>query len=180
MKVEESKNNELSIFEKLFHEYYSPLCNYALKIVKDDFVAEEIVQNLFIDFWEKRKLIEIQNTERYLLRSVKYKCFDYFRNQKSDEVRMTEFADFAVDTTGEITESDIEPLLYYFVSKLPPKTREVFLLSRESGLTYAEIAEKLNISAKTVENQMGRALRNMKVLLKENHFLSLVLLLKIL
>ena len=78
-----------------------------------------------------------------------------------------------------VEEEDIEPILHYFTAKLPPKTREVFLLSRKSGLTYNEIAAELEISAKTVENQMGRALRIMRELLKENEFLALLLFLKL-
>jgi RNA polymerase sigma-70 factor (ECF subfamily) len=176
MEVKKKQNNGLDIFETLFHEYYSPLCNYALRIVNDYFVAEEIVQNLFVEFWEKQKLAEIENVERYLLRSVKFKCFDYFRGKKPAIVQIPENIESGGNDIEGISESEVEPLLHYFAAKLPPKTREVFLLSRKSGLTYKEIANELNISVKTVENQMGRALRIMKVLLKENHFLSLLFL----
>ncbi|MCK5137377.1 MAG: RNA polymerase sigma-70 factor [Bacteroidales bacterium] len=149
--------------EKVFHQYYSPLCNYASKIVADDFMAEDIVQNLFIQLWENNKLRDAKNIEHFLLRAVKYRCIDYLRTKKAkNEVSFESIHDKRITSENEITEEDIEPLFYYFTAKLPTKTREVFLLSRKSGLLYKEIAIEMGISVKTVENQMGRALRIMK------------------
>jgi len=165
-----------SSFEKIFHQYYSPLCNYGAKIIGDNVVIEDIVQNLFIQLWESKKLEEVHELERFLLRATKFKCIDYLRSQKSDPqvpFLESEFETFAEET--DFTEEDIEPLFHYFTAKLPPKTREVFLLSRKSGLTYKEISEELNISVKTVENQMGRALHIIRELLKNQKHLSLLL-----
>lgn len=167
--------------EELFIEYYSPLCNFALKYVSDSFTAEEIVQNLFVNLWEKDAIKRIDSPERYLIRSVKFKCIDYLRKENTGFLPV-DVSDVVMGTedSTDLQESDIEPLLHYFAAKLPPKTRDVFLLSRKSGLSYKEIAEELNISPKTVENQMSRALRIMKDLLKENDYLSLLILLKLL
>lgn len=174
------KHNPENI-ELLFHTHYSPLCNFALKIVGDFHAAEEIVQNLFIDIWEKDKFSEVSSFERYLLRSTKYRCYDFLRKQNR-QVPIDEVKDHSIGFSDEkdLNEEDIEPLLHYFAAKLPPKTREVFLLSRESKRSYKEIAEELDLSVKTVENQMGRALRMMRALLKEHNYLSLALLLRIL
>ncbi len=162
-------------FEQIFHQYYSPLCNYALKMVKDPHLAEDLVQQLFLQLYEKQALSKVDYPERYLLRCVKFKCIDYYRTKKSmGEIRLETIPDGTLDRSSDIAEEDIEPLLHYFASKLPPKTREVFLLSRNSGMTYKEIAEQLNISIKTVETQMGRALRQMRSLLKAQNFLSLI------
>ena len=162
--------------ENIFHQFYSPLCNYASKIVNDDFVAEDIVQSLFIQLHEKNKWNKIANIEGYLLRSVRFKCIDYLRKvTRAKFVAIDELSDLTVGSPYEITEEDIEPLFHYYAAKLPPKTREVFLLSRVSRLTYKEIADELNISVKTVENQMGRALKKMKELLKNNSVLLLYL-----
>ena len=165
--------------EDLFVAYYSPLCNFALKYVLDTFAAEEIVQNLFIQLWEKNTFRSIESPERYLIRSVKFKCIDYLRAE-NPAAFTDKYTDISTEEPAELQEADIEPLLHYFAAKLPPKTREVFLLSRKSGLSYNEIAEELDISPKTVENQMSRALRMMKNLLKENDYLSLLVLLKML
>ena len=162
--------------KKIFDEYYSPLCNYAAKILADEDLAEDIVQSLFIQLWEKDKITNIKNYQHFLLRATKYKCIDYLRTKRIESnIKIEDISDIIKTEYHQIQEEDIEPLLHYFASKLPPKTREVFLLSRKSKLTYREIAEELNLSIKTVENQMGRALRMMRKLLKENDFLMLVL-----
>ena len=152
--------------ENIFHQYYSPLCNYAVKIIADNAMAEDIVQNLFIQLWENNKLKDIKNPEHFLLRAVKYKCIDYLRTKKTkNEIPLENLDDIISTPENELAEEDIEPLFYYFTAKLPAKTREVFLLSRRAGLSYKEIAEEMDISVKTVENQMGRALRKMKGIL---------------
>jgi len=163
-------------FEEIFRQFYSPLCNYATKIIRDDIASEDIVQHLFIQLWENKKLESADNPERYLLRATKFKCIDYLRSKKNtNETLPDELPDLIQVEDQELKEEDIEPLLHYYASKLPPKTREVFLLSRNSGLTYKEIAEEMNISVKTVENQMGRALRKMRELLKEQEYLVFVI-----
>jgi RNA polymerase sigma-70 factor (ECF subfamily) len=161
--------------KNIFNKYYSPLCNYATKIIANDIIAEDIVQDLFIQLIESNKK-DIQNPERFLLRAVKYKCIDYLRTKEVNKnISLENLPNIIEQDNQELSEEDIEPLLHYFAAKLPPKTREVFLLSRKSGLKYKEIAEELNISVKTVENQMGRALRTMRQLLKEQEFLAFLL-----
>jgi len=166
----------LKPFEQIFQQFYSPLCNYATKIIRDDIISEDIVQQLFIQLWENGKLMDANNTERYLLRATKFKCIDYLRSIKNKNISLPEeLPDLIQTENSELLEEDIEPLLHYYASKLPPKTREVFLLSRKSGLTYKQIAEEMDISIKTVENQMGRALRKMRELLKEQEYLAFLI-----
>jgi RNA polymerase sigma-70 factor (ECF subfamily) len=162
-------------FKNLFYSFYAPLCNYALKITGSKETAEDIVQSLFLELYEKKTLSNIEHPEKYLIRSVKYKCIDYLRrNINYKKVNFDEVDHKATETTYEISEEDIEPLLHYFAAKLPEKTRVVFLLSRKSGMTYKEIAERLDISVKTVETQMGRALRILKEILKKHNYLSIL------
>ena len=164
--------------EEIFHQHYSALCNYATAVVKDKMTAEDLVQNLFIQLWQNNKLDTIENPERFLLKATKFKCIDFLRSNKNKQtVELSEIEKPDYQTPSEISEADIDPLLHYFAAKLPPKTQMVFLKSRKAGMTYKEIAADMNISVKTVENQMGRALRQMKMLLKEHYFLSLFILL---
>jgi RNA polymerase sigma-70 factor, ECF subfamily len=160
--------------ENLFHRYYSPLCNYASKILGNTHDAEDLVQTLFIQLHNKNELHKINNIESYLLRSVKFKCIDFMRTrQLSSNIEL--IPDESCTEMQEITEADIEPLFFYYAAKLPPKTREVFLMSRVEKMTYKEIAEELNVSQKTVENQMGSALKKLKsILQKEHYFLMMV------
>ena len=163
-------------FNAIFNEHYAALCNYAIAIVKDKMTAEDLVQNLFIQLWQQKKMDSIQNMEGFLLRATKFKCIDYLRSKKKKQtIELSEIENPSFQTPSEIGEEDIDPLLHYFAAKLPPKTQQVFLKSREDGMTYKDIAADMDISVKTVENQMGRALRKMRALLKEHHFLSFFL-----
>jgi len=171
----------MSNFSKeIFYQNYAPLCNYAAAIIKDPVAAEDLVQNLFIQLWQNNKFQKVKHVDRFLLKATKFKCIDYLRSNKKlrfipleDQLLEPSHAQFPT----EIREEDIDPLFHYYTSKLPPKTREVFLKSR-SGMTYREIAEEMDISVKTVENQMGRALRQMRNLLKEHNLLALLFLLQ--
>jgi RNA polymerase sigma-70 factor (ECF subfamily) len=160
-------------FEKIFHEHYSPLCNYAAKIVKEYDLAEEIVQDLFVHLLEKNSLEGVEHVDRFLLRSVKFKCIDFLRKQKkSNQVVFEHLLQTDVLENEISSEEEVEALFDYLVAKLPPKTKEVFLLVRQSGLSYKEAAAQLHISDKTVENQMSRALKKLRMLLKDAGYLS--------
>ena len=159
--------------EDLFHQYYSPLCNYAARIIGNTDDAEDLVQSLFVGFYQNNRLLSVELTEAYLLKSVKYRCIDFLRKQKQSTP--LDQTPSPLILPNEISEAEIEPLFYYYAAKLPPKTREVFLLSRVSKLTYNEIAEQLNISPKTVDNQMNSALKKLKIILKKEHYFLLSL-----
>lgn len=176
-KVHNLEINQLSnSLENIFHANYSLLCNYATAIIKDDHMAEDLVQSVFIQLWENQKILSLENPAPYLLRCVKYKSIDYLRNRKRKlEVFSKELPEMGIQENTQISEEDIEPLLYYFAAKLPPKTRKVFLMSRQERMSYKEIAEELGVSVKTVENQMGTALKKMRTLLKEHHYFSYLL-----
>ena len=160
----------------IFNNSYVHLCNYAAAILKDKHAAEDVVQSVFIQLWENDKILTLQNPAPYLLRCVKYKCIDYLRSKKNRrEVLMKELPDFGREEHHLLTEEDIVPLITYFASKLPPRMGQVFLMSRTQGLSYKEIATTLNISIKTVENQMGSALKKLSTLLKEYQYLPALL-----
>jgi RNA polymerase sigma-70 factor (family 1) len=162
--------------EGIFHQFYSPLCNYAAKMVHDEHAAEDIVQTLFIQLFEKNNLNTVDNIEGYLLRSIRFKCIDHIRKVKRlVSLPITEITEDSVNIPHEITEEEIEPLFHYYAAKLPTRIREVFLLSRVSKLTYKEIAEELNITQKTVENQMGSALKKLRTILRDEHLYLLSL-----
>ncbi len=104
-------------------------------------MAEDLVQNLFVQLWESNKLENVEKVEHFLLRATKYKCIDFLRTHKSSNlIALDELEDVLIASPVEMEAEDVEPLLHYFASRLPPKTREVFLLSRHSNLTYKEIA----------------------------------------
>lgn len=160
----------------LFETHYDALCNYAYAIVKDYDEAEDIVQGVFIKFWNNENKAEIADkAKQYLIRSVKFKCIDYQRKaivkrKYEKEAVHTMEADqrTATDIDFELEEStDLKDVLMMAISELPQKTREVFMMSKLDGLRYKEIADHLDISPKTVENQMGRAFKHLREKLKD-------------
>ena len=161
-------------FEALFRQHYQRLCSYAFTFLQDEESSEDIVQEVFIKIWEKQKLeIPDDQLKFYLFTAVRNNCLT--RIQKSKKIFFEELKD--EDASAEMTlsvdkaEAGISPkeLIAKAMDLLPPKCKEVFLLSRLSGQTYLQIANSLGISVKTVENQMGKAIRLLKSFAKENN-----------
>ena len=154
-----------SEFHTLFDELYSPLCNYAFAILKDHDEAEDIVQGIFVDFWNKENKDSISTEyERYLIRAVKFKCIDFQRKEGVKRKYQAEaiHTQSSVIHEKEEEDSNLKEVLNLAIAQLPDKTRRVFMMSKLDGLSYKEIAEQMDISPKTVENQMGRAFRHLR------------------
>ncbi|MBN4072422.1 RNA polymerase sigma-70 factor [Crocinitomix catalasitica] len=165
-------------FNQLFERLYSPLCNYAFAIVKDHDDAEDIVQSIFVDFWNKenKEGIEVK-LDNYLIRAVKFKCIDLQRKAVVKRKYEAEAVHTAVLMEEEVEEenTNLKDILQLSIAKLPEKTRKVFMMSKLDGLSYKEIADHMGISPKTVENQMGRAFKHLRKMLKEHKDLLIIL-----
>jgi len=167
---EKIKNNDEKAFEKLFHMYYGQLCLFASRILQDDSSAEEIVQDFFVKIWEKRKEFSIETSVKsYLYRSVRNLCFNLIEHNniklRHAQSMLAKHEQQISDGDG-FTEIDLAKRIEESIQSLPEKRQEIFRLSREQGLKYREIAEKLNISVKTVEAQMGLAIKTLREKLK--------------
>ena len=167
---ERIKKSDVKAFENLFHKYYRHLCLYAAKIVNDDMAAEEIVQDFFVKFWEKREQLVIEiSLHNYIFRSVKNLCLNYLQHNKI-KLRHTQKvlsdADSGVLEENFYHEIDLFEKIEESIDSLPEKRKEIFRLSRHDGLKYHEIAQKLNISVKTVETQMSLAIKTLREKLK--------------
>jgi RNA polymerase sigma-70 factor, ECF subfamily len=162
-------------FEEIFRLYYQPLCFYALRIMQSDEKAEELVQDFFVSFWEKRNQIQIETSlKSYLFRSVKNQCLNRIKHEQIKlEYARKVIADAETsDYSDHFLEVDLKKDIEESIASLPEKRQEIFRLSREEGLKYREIAEKLDISIKTVEAQMGLAIKTLREKLKKyNSFL---------
>lgn len=155
------------MFNQFFTEYYINLCRFAYTYVKDNDTAEEIVQEIFISIWEQRKNFQINTSIRsFLYTSVKNRALNYIRNEKTRSKHEDEFAKEQASRVTHIVDfCEREELTYVIdeaVNELPEQCRLIFDLSRNQSLTYKEIAQKLDISPKTVENQMGIALKKLR------------------
>lgn len=177
--VSKIKKGDKSAFDKIFLAYYAYLCNYAFQFMKDKEASEEIVQDVFFQIWERHKDIKIHvSMKSYLFRSVHNHCLNHIEKQKTQEkykkhnrlqisMREQEFSDPASD-------NELAVLIQKTIEELPPARKKIFQLKRDEGLKNKEIAEELNISIKTVENQMGKALHYLRNQLSD--FLPVLLL----
>jgi RNA polymerase sigma-70 factor (ECF subfamily) len=173
------KNGDERAFQVLFQKYYSAMCSFAWQFLKDRELAEETVQDMFVKIWEKRENLNIETSvKHYFFRSIRNHCLNQIQHEKIKK----RYADKIIETFPQ----EINPENFYIevdlirrieqsIDALPPKRQEIFRLSREQGLKYKEIAETLKISVKTVEAQMGLALKHLREDLKDysNHLMTL-------
>jgi len=161
------KNHSLyQSFQQAFQQHYEPLCQYAFTLVKENAACEDIVQEIFLRVWEKKQdLVGTEALRYYLYTATRNNCLTYIeKNRKSVVTPLNGHEAAGEDTLrlreeAQKPETDFDTLLAEALQMLPPKCREVFVLSRVNKLTYQQIAETLQISVKTVENQMGKALK---------------------
>jgi RNA polymerase sigma-70 factor, ECF subfamily len=165
------KHSDKKSFETLFKTYYAPLCQFSRKYVKDKDDCEEIVQGFFLKMWDKREELDInQSVKNYLFSSIRNRCLNYIKHEKIKmeyQSDMMKNPDGQIDTTNFIMEVDLIDRIDQSIAALPARRREIFVLSREHGLKYREIADQLGISIKTVETQMGQALKELRDKLKD-------------
>ncbi|MEQ8909909.1 MAG: RNA polymerase sigma-70 factor [Vicingaceae bacterium] len=163
------KNGDRKAFEQLFRTYYTALCRFACGYLKDMAQAEDTVQTVFVKLWEKRDSLAVESSlKAYLFQAVKNSCFNALKHEKvKAEHQSFQFHNAESKSEERTLETnEINELIHKKLDELPEKRKVIFLMSREEGLKYAEIAEKLNISVKTVETQMSLALKFLREQLK--------------
>lgn len=172
------KGLDRKAFEQLFKKNFKGLSYFALEYVKDLDIAREIVQDAFTSLWEKRSTIETDRApEAYMSTTVRNRCLNYLRDNKKFNSDILELE--GLDTGHEYSYQDhlvtdeLKTRIEQAISELPEKCREIFLLNRMEKKKYQEIADILDISVKTVEAQMSKALRIMREKLAE--FISIIL-----
>ncbi len=158
-------------FTDFYMQFFKKLLIESNKYVKDIHVAEEIVQDVFLKIWEKAEDIkEIEFLKSYLYRSVINSSINYLNKQKSlaehHQKIINSFTEDDLDSIDE--ENEMIVLLYVEIEKLPEKCKEVFKLNRFERLKYKEIAAKLNISERTVENHIANALKILRARMLDN------------
>lgn len=151
----------------LFKQHYEPLCAFVYGVLKDYEASEEIVQNLFVKMWVKRKSIPADIAiKAYLYRAARnlalnqvkhFEIKDQYKKYNKEEMSIAE-----QNFSNPSEQNELQQLVQQAIDKLPTERKKIFLMSRNDGLKYKEIAEKLSISIKTVENQMGKALSTLR------------------
>jgi RNA polymerase sigma-70 factor (family 1) len=177
--TEELGTCNLQTYEQVFHKYYDSLVQYANTIIRDTAESEDIVQQVFITLWEKKETINVHTSLRAMLyksvynaslnkikqQKVRYKYANEYQTENSTE-----------DSSNMIQEKELQQRIDEAIETLPTQCAKIFKMSRYEELKYKEIAESLNLSIKTIENQMGKALKLMRDNLKDYLPLLLIIL----
>ena len=166
------KEGNKEAFNLCFDLFYGVLCLFAKRLVGDLSTAEDIVQGVFVDLWIKRENISAYTSVKtYLFLAVKSDCFDFLQHKKVeqryiDKVR-NESPEEAEQEFTPFLEDDLQLLINTAVKKMPEQCSKIFYMSRFRYMSYKAIADELNISPKTVDNQIGKALKIVRQALDE-------------
>jgi len=161
---------DIKAFEMLFNQYYKPLVNYSFTLLKDTGEAEDVVQQVYISMWQKREEIGIHSSPRaFLYKSVYNASLNRIKQNNvrtafADDVRQTATEAYAADT---LVAKELKQKIDAAIDQLPEQCGKIFKMSRYENLKYQQIADAMGLSVKTVENQMGKALKILRTELKE-------------
>ena len=161
--IERLRQGDEAAFDAIFRTWYPSLVRAAESLVRSRAVAEEVVQDVMLELWKRRaQIAQGSSPQAYLFQSTRNRSLNYLRHERVERLAEPQMnRDEGVDATAHslMVEEEIHVAMRRAIEKLPARCREVFELSRTHGLKYSEIAETLEISIKTVEAQMGKALR---------------------
>lgn len=161
-------DGDIESFKYFFDKYYNDLCNFIHVYLHNKALSEEIAQDLFVYFWENKSCIQIdRSVKSFLFSASRYKCLNLIRDTKNHQRIIAKISKeepvFIPDQENFCFDTDeLKKILAIAVDQLAPKCREIFLLSKVEELSNKEIAARLDISVKTVENQMTIALKKLR------------------
>ena len=167
--VRRIRDGDERALEEVFRAHYAGMCAFVRRFVHAPDVAEELVQDVFFKLWTKREgLTDIDALKTYLFRAARNTALNSLRRKKLENSWEEREAARGEPTTMAATDDDasadeVSRAVQAAILKLPPRCREIFLMSRDGGLTYNQIAASLELSIKTVETQMGRALKSLRI-----------------
>ena len=172
-------------YEEMFRTYFSSLCYFARKYITDHDTSKEIVHRVFVTIWENRDDFDFEKPAKpYLFTSVYNRCMNHLRDQKKfissdNPEEASHFTENSIDT-DHLEAAELESRIWQIINRLPEKCKEIFILNRFEGKKYQEIADQLDISVKTVETQMSKALKTLREHLADYlHILILFLIKKL-
>jgi RNA polymerase sigma-70 factor, ECF subfamily len=166
------RQGDIREFEALFRSSYASLVRYAKTIIRDHDTAEEIVQDFFFRLWQDKEKLNITSSlNGYLFKSVHNRCLHFIEHQKVVEKHESEIIytinEYSEPVTDTIYYNELQARVSKVLERLPARCSRIFSMNRFEGLKYSEIAEKLSVSVKTVEVNMGKALKEFRKALAE-------------
>lgn len=158
------KNSDRAAFNTLFGLLWEPMYTYAASMVMDNAMAKDLVQEVWIDYWQRRADMNIHNIKAYLYKAIRYRCYNTLRDIKFNKIQIEAANSVYITSEIELQEdvTELSGRINETLSGLPKRCQEVFRLSRMYNINNKEIAEKLNISQRSVENQISLALRKLR------------------
>lgn len=166
------KKSNVNAFDSLFYRYYKKVLSFCYKILGTKEDAEEIVQTVFLAIWENRTIIdEDKHFETYLFSIVRHHVYNALKRKSYRKAFLESIENPNIgsnlDVEDQVYYNDLNLLLNKLIDTLPPKRREIYLLSRNRGLTYKQIADKLRITENTVDTQIRNALNYLRPILEK-------------
>ncbi len=164
---------QIQHLEQLYKLHQPALLRYANGFLRSSEDAREVVQDVFMAVWRNRSDMDLKgNLKAYLYKATRNKCLNFLQKRRLSVVSLDanpveQGRDENIE--AEMEAAELQAAIASYIQQLPPKCREIFLISREEGLSYKEIAERLDISVKTVENQIGIALKKLRERLFAEH-----------
>jgi len=164
------KNNDEGAFSEIYNRYWKLMYTTANNILQNEIAAQDIVQNIFINIWERRKEVEIKLLKAYLLQAVRFQVFRAIKAKKTDTHFYRRLADVSASIVYEnpMLSQELELWFKNTMEVLPKDCQHIFKVSREEQLTYREIAVQLSISEKTVEKKMTICLKHIRQTMQQN------------
>ena len=160
------RGGDHAAFDEIFRQWYEPVVRSANRVLHDPGVAEELSQDVFLEFWRRREALALDSSiAGYLMQAVRNRALNHLRHlavQKKSVVYVEALSEPAEHADVAVQSREVELAIAAAIAELPPRTREVFAMSRERSLRYSEIADELGISVKAVEANMSRALRMLR------------------
>lgn len=158
------QSSDRDAFNTLFSQLWEAMYIYAASLVMNDSLAKDLVQDIWIDYWQRRESIDVKNIKSYLFRAIRYKCYNALRDTKFNKTQIEAANSIYIASDMELQEDfrELSNRIDASISQLPQRCQEVFRLSRIHNISNKEIAKQLNISHRSVENQISFALRRLR------------------
>lgn len=157
-------NNDEVAYSTLYSRLWEQLYIFAKSLIMDEAESKDIIQEVWLDYWKRRTEVSPNQIEAYLYQAVRYKVYNSLRDQKFNQVQLEVCRELTIDSMTELDHDFDEAnlRLRHYINNLPTKCREIFTLSRYEGLNNEEIAQKIGISKRTVENQLSIAVKSLR------------------
>lgn len=160
------KSGDRNAFKEIYNRHWEPLLHSAFRILEDKDACFDVLQEVFVWFWENRQTLEVRSIKAYLLMAVRYQVANYIRKGKVRQAYLDRNGFTNTESSYEVDDLEVKELkkiISDFTQGLPERCKQIFHLSRNEHLNNKEIAQKLGLSEKTVENQLTIALKRLKI-----------------